>query len=593
MSDKHLLVVLALALSAQLPLTGQSSPWTHFTLAPTGPTLGAPPMVYDSASNTLIVFGGVIQTPCCTSLNDTWVLANANATGAPPSEWLQLSPTGPLPPARIADSAVYDQRHHRMIIFGGGQPGCGTFCTLFDDVWVLSNANGVGGTPTWTQLAPATPNGLPAPRAGQGAIYDPSSNRMTIFAGGNNGTGDMNDVWVLTNANGLAGQPKWIPLSPAGPLPAPREGAVTTYDSTSNVMTVFGGCCPFVGDLWVLSDANGLGSPAWKEVSPKGAAPGTVATYSYGYDQATDSLLLFGGQTSAGVFSDYVWELTDANDVKGTPTWVNTIANNSPGSPPSYSPPAVGTYDSVSKRFMVVPDPADLWVLTTRNGIDVSCSAGVPTATQLAQFRQSGIEYVVVEAPQMDVGLCTGQIETAQQQLDTFAGGGFKTAAYCFLYFSADSGTGTQQAQNCLDTIGSARMPSVNFVAIDVEETKAPPVPVAMRRTIISDALQAIADAGAQPVIYTTRQAWSTLAGSTAQFQSYPMWSGAAGTFRNSAGRAYCGDGVASLTPFTAFSGWTVRLGKQYDIGTEASCSGALLYGIKVDFDVFDPSLFP
>jgi hypothetical protein len=67
---------------------------------------------------------------------------------------------------------------------------------------------------------------------------------MTIFGGGNNGIMDIpNDVWVLTNANGLGGQPKWIQLFPAGNLPAARENEAATYDPASNAMTIFGGCC--------------------------------------------------------------------------------------------------------------------------------------------------------------------------------------------------------------------------------------------------------------------------------------------------------------------------------------------------------------
>jgi hypothetical protein len=63
--------------------------------------------------------------------------------------------------------------------------------------------------------------------------------------------------------------------------------------------------------------------------------------------------------------------------------------------------------------------------------------------------------------------------------------------------------------------------------------------------------------------------------------------------FLNGAGKEYCGDGIPSLTPFTAFDGWSVTLGKQYDIGTQASkCAGTTLSGVQVDFDVFDPSLF-
>jgi hypothetical protein len=338
--------------------------WTHFTPSGIGPTLNGNPPVYDPGSNRLIMYGGLLaDNSCCTS--DTWVLMNANGLGGMP-QWQQLSPAGSLPPTRVGHSAVYDATNNRMIIFGGGQQGgCGVYCVLFNDVWVLSNANGVAGPPTWRQLIPSAPNGYPAPRAAHLAIYDPTTNRVIIFGGGNNGTGDRNDTWVLTNANGLGGTPEWVPLSPAGSLPAPREIAVGSYDPIVSAMTLFGGVPGFLGDLWILSRANGLGgAPAWQQISQTSPSPGTLANWNYGYDSATNTLLFFGGSPSYGVFRNDFWILRNANGV-GAPTWINTIPANSPGSPPPSVP--LGTYDAIHNRFMIVPDAADLWVLTKAN----------------------------------------------------------------------------------------------------------------------------------------------------------------------------------------------------------------------------------
>jgi len=93
-----------------------------------------------------------------------------------------------------------------MIVFGGGLGGSNS-----NEVWVLENANGTGGTPTWTQLSPSgTP---PAGREEHSAVYDPSHNLMTVF-GGNNSTSVLRDTWVLSNANGLGGTPTWKQLGP-------------------------------------------------------------------------------------------------------------------------------------------------------------------------------------------------------------------------------------------------------------------------------------------------------------------------------------------------------------------------------------------
>jgi len=384
MANVRLFFTIALLLSGQrLALEAQSSPWSHFTLAQGGPTRWGQTVVYDPGSNSLILFGDFIGSPCCTSLNDTWVLRNANGIGGVPQEWQQLFPAGTLPPGRINQSAVYDQAHNRMIIFGGGQANNYLYPVRFNDVWVLANANGLGGTPTWTQLNPAATGGLPAPREGPEAAYDPNTNRMTIFGGGNNGIMDVpNDVWVLTNANGLGGEAQWIQLSPAGNLPARREQFAAAYNPASNVMTIFGGCCPSLNDVWVLSHANGLGgAPAWQQVSPTGTAPAPRGTYDeFGYDPATNSLIIFGGLgfNPGGTEYNDTWLLTNEDNIGGTPAWVNTIPNGSSGSPPPSTPS--GAYDAVSKRLMVLPDPTDLWVLATDASTVPSINAGGVTS---------------------------------------------------------------------------------------------------------------------------------------------------------------------------------------------------------------------
>lgn len=75
----------------------------------------------------------------------------------------------------------------------------------FNDVWVLSNANGMGGSGTWLKLT-VTPSArlTPSARVQHTAVYDPGSNRMMVFGGElNNGDGLSYATWVLTNANGL------------------------------------------------------------------------------------------------------------------------------------------------------------------------------------------------------------------------------------------------------------------------------------------------------------------------------------------------------------------------------------------------------
>lgn len=58
----------------------------------------------------------------------------------------------------------------------------------------------MGGTPYWTQLFPT--GSTPSTRAFHTAVYDAANNQMIIFAGFTGGS-YLNDVWVLSSADGL------------------------------------------------------------------------------------------------------------------------------------------------------------------------------------------------------------------------------------------------------------------------------------------------------------------------------------------------------------------------------------------------------
>jgi len=319
-----------------------------------------------------------------------------------------------------------------------------------------------------------------------------------------------------------------------------------------------------------------------------------------------------------------------------------------------------------------------------RDGVDLSVFSAVPTPSTLAQFQQAGVQYAVIEGSQQGSTV-------PLQQLNAFSGAGFKTAAYCFLYFDQAAGSGTQQAQNCLNSISGA-LSNPSFVAVDVEvapgHTPVCPTngPWTACVQIIKQAIQTLSNNGVDKiVVYTNQGYWDRLTGGDTQdFSSYPLWNAAHGSFTgyvDPAGNFSCattkqerikgllptshgGTGIPSLespatitafsitdnvvtftaantfvakqkvsigslavgtflngktltvlganlssSQFTAklvhkdvantsdsgtatfvlFGGWQVQAGTQYDIGANG---GACLFGVKVDFDVFDPALF-
>jgi hypothetical protein len=328
-----------------------------------------PTVVLDPASNRMVLYGRNFG-----GTSEVWVLTNSNGLNGAP-KWIQLSPAGGPPPNRGNHFAVYDTNSNRMMIFGGCGGGC---LPILNDVWVLTNANGLGGTPTWIQLFPT--GGPPAPRHAGAAGYDPATNRMIIF-GGQNGSGfvfpfdTFPDVWVLSNANGMGGTPSWTQLSPVGGPPPGQYAPTSIYDTINNRLVVAGGAAPsssgsgvFTNATWVLSNANGLGGiPTWTNIVPEGAAGPPPAfgsqTAVYGPSHNRMIMILAG----AAGFDD--WILTNANGLGGTPVWGKI---SSTGGPPQGSLLGNGAvYDTTNNLATVVffTTSNQPWVLAGANGI--------------------------------------------------------------------------------------------------------------------------------------------------------------------------------------------------------------------------------
>jgi len=258
--------------------------------------------VYDPGSNTMIVFGGIDGND--NLQNDVLLDTNANGSGGLfAGTWSELNLSYPLPPPRIFHSAVYAQKNNRMIVFGGcADLAC--FAPL-NDTWVLTNANGTGGTPAWTLLSPT--GSLPSPRAYQNAVYDATNNRMIVYSGysGNGSGSSLSDLWVLSNANGLGGTPAWAQLSPTGGPPDAVFGSTAVYDPATNIMIVFGGgSASFVNSVWTLSNANGLGgTPAWTNLIANGTVGSPPVRWSAAaiYDSTSNRMTVYGGYGNGGV----------------------------------------------------------------------------------------------------------------------------------------------------------------------------------------------------------------------------------------------------------------------------------------------------
>jgi Kelch motif len=304
-------------------ITTAGSPDLNWTAELTGP---APPArfghtaVYDSVNSRMVIFGGGsgnLPGPC---LNDVWVLRNANGVSGGSNSWSQQMPSGSAPVSRFAHTAVYDSGTNSMIVFGGYD--CNS--NYLNDVWVLNDANGLVGTPSWTQLSPTgTP---PSGREGSTAVYDQTDNLLIVF-GGDAGSTPFNDVWVLSNANGNGGVPVWSQLFPTGADPIGRTGHTAIYDAVNNRMTIYAGqtmpavpvttgaSSGLLNDLWVLINANGLsGIPAWNQLTPATTAAHR-SFHTAAYNSSNNTMITFGGKTTVVLLpaDDHITIMSQAN----------------------------------------------------------------------------------------------------------------------------------------------------------------------------------------------------------------------------------------------------------------------------------------
>ena len=343
--------------------------WTELTPSGTPPAArGATTGVYDPASNRMIIFGG--RDASGNNRNDVWVLADADGEGTTPSRWIRLiaDDAAGSPPARSGHSAVYDSTNNRMIIFGGCSANC---APALKDVWALANANGIGGTPAWTQLSPGAG---PAARTNAAAAYDPAANELIVF-GGQDGSANpcstFSDTWILQSANGLSGASAWLESLAYAAVPAGQNGVASSY--TSGALNLFGGTgtvngtCTVTNTLWALTD------PSFQVVGQfigQGATPPARSFASLVSDAVTGEMLVFGGMDASGNYLNDVWNFFGG--------WSQFTPKNSP--PPARSGHAAAL-DSTSQRMIVFGGSSasgvlnDTWVLFAPGISGPTCTA--------------------------------------------------------------------------------------------------------------------------------------------------------------------------------------------------------------------------
>src|SRR2546422_616558 len=116
---------------------------------------------------------------------------------------------------------------------------------VIKSVFVVLVFTSLASAQTWVELFPVGGPSGPILGRGPGVSgYDSVNNRLIVFFPSNPAVPPNlpAEAWVLTNANGLGGTPVWSQLFPSGSPPLANGGSSGVYDSVTNQLIVYGGC---------------------------------------------------------------------------------------------------------------------------------------------------------------------------------------------------------------------------------------------------------------------------------------------------------------------------------------------------------------
>lgn len=310
---------------------------------------------FDTRRSLGVVFGGYAGAGKVE--NTVW---NVNDLHSPSGYfWSRVYPVLAGPGARYGHTAVADDPHSRMLVFGGLASN-GTDPSPLNDTWSFS----WNDPPGWTLV---NQSNLPA-RFAHTAVFDPATQlcgpgplpppgepSMLMFGGDEFYGSFLNDLWLFDTD----GPPTWTQLSPSGALPSKRVDPAFVYDCRRGRLLLFGGLDEFgvyKNDLWELD----LHAPVhWTQLTPTGTPPPGRAAHVAVYDPWRDRMVVYGGEGLSGQLLGDTWFLSfGANDAPG---WKPL----DPGLAPSPRRGHVAVYDPQRLRMVMYGGDADgvAWTL--------------------------------------------------------------------------------------------------------------------------------------------------------------------------------------------------------------------------------------
>ncbi len=175
--------------------------------------------IYDPRGDRMIISHGF--TSVQGRFDDTWAFDLRDNT------WRNITPGGPRPLRRCLHHAVYDERNHQMLLYGGCSGGFGP-CPQ-GDLWSFDlNTN------HWVER---TSNPRPPVRERYGMAFDTNRNRLALFGGyGRDGGGPLNDTWEYDPAGDA-----WTQVTPQGDAPEARARHESAFAADLGAVFFFGG----------------------------------------------------------------------------------------------------------------------------------------------------------------------------------------------------------------------------------------------------------------------------------------------------------------------------------------------------------------
>ncbi|HEV7428034.1 MAG TPA: kelch repeat-containing protein [Thermoanaerobaculia bacterium] len=245
------------------------SRWLQIFPAHSPSSRAAESMVFDSARNRVVIFGG---RQAKLNLNDTWSFDG--------NDWTAIA-TANAPSVRELAGAAYDSVRDRIVLFGGthqiySADGRTLTETHLHDTWEFN------GT-AWTQILTDGPD-VTKPIL----EYDPVR-KQTIMLGLNANSATVMYAWDPAAA-------AWKALTPSV-LPACANEGAMTWQSSDNTILYTGGVCATSTNAEDTLEWDGTNWTKIDVTLAVGANIGSALTF----DPDRQNAVLFGGAPAAGV----------------------------------------------------------------------------------------------------------------------------------------------------------------------------------------------------------------------------------------------------------------------------------------------------